>query len=158
MQARELTKADLDSLLAALSSCITQRKRRLLPRILREWNSIDLPEHLSRSTPKQIRDERKRLESLARHARELAQSLSDLGPRCRSTVARRLLAETTVQGFSWARFRAVQRLDARLAACPSRLAQLTDAAQKAAETRRPLPVVYKTLVRYLILQDLAAIF
>jgi hypothetical protein len=153
-----LTNEQIVALVSALPDCKSPHRRALLPRILEEWSQIDLLEHLSRAAPKQIRAERRQLERLARQADELAQAFSALDLDCRFAVAGRLLqpnADTARIGPS---FRSTQRMDRILENCPARLRRLAAGATQVANDWVPTPMREGMLKRYLVLQDLAAIF
>lgn len=148
------TKEHIDVLMAALPGCVDEQSRQLFPLILEEWGRVDLEEHQGRSTVQRLRTERKAMDEVGRLAGELARAVTKLDPDCKWGIAG-WLADSAIGarvkvGRRWLVERFVHRLDEE----PGRLA---DAALKTAASWGP-HLRRKTLVRQLILEDLAAIF
>ena len=153
-----LRSEQIDALVSALPGCTSLHRRALLPRVLEEWAQCDLVDHLSRATPKQIRAERTQLEKLARQSNELAQTLSELALDCRFAVASRLLRPAAKARTIGPGFQSTQRMESFLEKCPAGLQRLAQAAEHTAGDWVPTPLRPAMLSRYLVLQDLAAIF
>lgn len=153
-----LTKSQVDALVTALPGCTDAHKRSLLPRILREWSRIDLEGHLRRRTPKQMEATRRQTDKVANRARELARALSQVDRHGRFAIASRLLDMEA--GSRADRLSYEERWDAahRLSEEPKRLDLLAKAATKASSDFVPLPARQYTLIRYLVLLDLTAIY
>jgi hypothetical protein len=152
------TKAQIRDLVYALPAYINAHRRRLLPRVLKEWSRTDLNEHLTRPTPRQIRAEHRQLEKIGRTARDLAQALAAIADNGRFTIACQLLAPRSDFFTNRLKYEDVCEAERRLQEEPNRLQQLATAADEASAHFVPLPFRQSTLLRYLILQDLAAIF
>jgi hypothetical protein len=153
-----LTSEQIDALVSALPGCTSGHRRELLPRVLEEWGRTDLEEHLERATPERVRTERRQMKRLARCASKLALALSDLEPDCRFAIASRLLGDETHGTADRRGYDERRQADRRLSEEPARLGRLASAATEVADGWVPLPLRHGTIVRYLILQDLAAIF
>ena len=152
------TSEQIDALVTALPGCVDPHRRALLPQILQEWGRTDLDEHLKRATPDQIRAERRRMERVARRAGELALALSDLGPDERFTVARLLVPVTARIGKGEPSYEQTLEAVRNLGDEPTRLQHMARAATDAAAGWVPMPLRHGTVIRYRVLQDLAAIF
>jgi hypothetical protein len=153
-----LTDEDVGALVAVLPGCTDAHRRSLLPRILREWSRIDLEEHLTRSTPRQIRAERQQINKVAKRARELAQALSELEPDGRFVIAGQLVEAGAGSRFGLLSHEDSFEADRRLDEAQKRLEELAKAATEAHRAFVPLPNRHETLLRYLVLLDLAAIY
>jgi hypothetical protein len=161
----EFTADHLKQLTAALPGGADRHKECLLRLILAEWGRIDLEGHLSRPQPKQIRTEIQQLEKVARRAIELAEMISDLTPTTRFTIAGwQLEAFAPIRPGSdvyrpkpSVRYAEICDADRRLGEEPARLEQIARATIQTVATWKPLPMRHSTAIRYLILQDLAAI-
>jgi hypothetical protein len=157
---------EIERLTAVLSDCSSRQKQTLLTQILSEWGRIDLEEHLNRTPPTQVLAERKQLEKLARRADELAQLISDLPPDVRFAVAGwELEALSPIEPGSVVYgpkpnvgYQQIQKADRRLSEEPARLKEIAAAASKVASIWEPVTLRHSTTIRYLVLQDLAAIF
>ena len=99
-----------------------------------------------------------RPKDLAREANKLAQALLDLDLDCRFAVAGRLLQPNADTGRIGPSFRPTQQMDRTLENCPARLRRLAAGATQVANDWVPTPMREGMLKRYLVLQDLAAIF
>src|SRR5262249_43926102 len=152
------TADEIHTLIAGLPSHVAKRKRTVLRLMLDEWGRIDLEEHLKRSTPKQMRGRKKAMYLLAKRAEEFAGALASLDRTSRFAVATRLLElETGTDFWSLPRER-VREVERRLADEPQKLRRLAEAAENEATRWKPLPLRHDSLIRYLMLQDLAAVF
>jgi hypothetical protein len=151
------TEDQISGLAAALPDYTDPRRRAALPLVLGEWGCTELEEHLTRSTPIRIRVERKQMEAAAAHARQLVKALSALGPNELYVIAAHLAAPGLPEPLYAPR---PEVLTARhgLDDLQARLEALAAAAEATAASWTPLPRRHSTLVRYLVLQDLAAIF
>lgn len=158
------TAEQIASMMAALSGVNHERKRALLPRMLEEWGRVDLEEHLTRTTPKDIRKERKLLNVVAKYSRQLASTIADLDSTVQFALATRLTqleagieidAEPASASLDYDE---VRKLAKHLAGEPARLEQLARGANSVASYWQPVPLRHDTLIRYLVLQDLASIF
>ena len=152
------SNAQVEALVAALPGCPDAHRRSLLPRILREWSGIDLAEHLTRRTPKQIRAERRQIDKVANRARELARALSEVEGGGRFAIASQLLEMETGSQVRSLSYEDKREGDRRLREEPKRLETLAKAAAQASRVFVPLPLRQYTLIRYLVLLDLAAIY
>jgi hypothetical protein len=151
----EFTTAEMNMLVAALPGCDDSRRKELLPWVLREWGRTDLDEHLTRATREQIRAEQQQMKNVARRASELAQALADLGPDPSFAVARFLLASgDDAEEPTYEQALAAAEVLADESAGLQRLAK----AALAVAAGWTLPGRHATVIRYLVLQDLAAIF
>ncbi len=153
-----ITNKQVDALVGALPGSVDPHRRSLLPRIFKEWGRTDLEEHLTRRTPKQIRATRRQIDKVANRARELARALSDVESDGRFAIASRLLEMDAGSRVDPLSYEDIWEADRRLSEEPERLGLLAKAATKASTTFVPLPLRQSTLIRYLILQDLAAIY
>ena len=151
-------KTQVDALVAALPGCTDARRRSLLRRIFKEWGRIDLEEHLTRSTPKQIRARRRQIHKVASRARGLARALTELESAGRFAIANKQLEMGTGSRNAPPSYEGSQGAHRRLSEEPSRLAALAEAATEASKACVPLPLRQSTVVRYLVLLDLAAIY
>jgi hypothetical protein len=151
------TKTQVDALVAVLPGCADAHRPSLLRRIFEEWSRIDLEEHLTRSTPKQIQAKRLQIENIATRASQLAQALSKVEGNGRFVIAGRLL-KTDASALSWLGHEDRSEADRRLSEIQKRLEELAKAATKASNAFVPLPHRHNTVVRYLVLLDLAAVF
>src|SRR5262245_61576651 len=93
------TNEQIKKLVAALPGCVDAQRRRLLPRIVKEWGQIDLEEHLRRSTSKQIQARRQQIEEVAKRSLELKRALSELKPHGRFAIASKLLKRGAASPF-----------------------------------------------------------
>jgi hypothetical protein len=152
------TNAQVDTLIANLPGCIDAHRRSLLPRVIKEWSLIDLSEHLTRPTPKQMRAERQKIGKIARRADDLAQALAGLLDRGRFAIAREVVAPGSDWLIDHLQYEAVREADRRFQEEPKRLKELSKAAKRAATRFVPLPFRHYTVIRYLVLLDLAAIY
>jgi hypothetical protein len=153
-----LTSEQIDALVSVLPGCTNAHRRELLPRVLEEWGWTDLAEHLERATPERVRAERRQMKRLARCASKLALALSDLEPHCRFAIASRLLGSEAHGTADRRGYDERRQADRRLSEEPAKLERLASAATEEADGWVPLPLRHETIVRYLVLQDLAAIF
>jgi len=152
------TADQIHTLIAALPSHIAKRKRTVLRLMLDEWGRIDLEEHLKRSTPKQTRARKNAMHLVAKRAEEFAGALASLDRTSRFAVATRLLELETGADFWSSPRERVREVEHRLADEPQKLRRLAEAAESEATRWQPLPLRHDSLIRYLLLQDLAAIF
>jgi hypothetical protein len=148
----------LATMIAAFSGLMDDRVRTTLPLILEEWGRVDLSKHLARKTPEQLRKEQRQLEQIAKLTRELRVALADLDPTARFVLANQLAAivrgpeADAASDLKIGRERRLQRLERHQLEC------LAQAAEATANRWIPLPFRHTTVVQYLVLQDLAAIF
>ena len=152
------TTDQIQQLMAALPGCTDDRKRQLVPMILAEWGRTDIGQYLSLPPSQQVRAERRVLEKVASCANELAQALSSLGPGPRSAVAYHLSKgkvgiETALDWYN-----SIRDTDRRLGAMPARLDRLSAAVTATAVEWGPSRLRRASVIRCLILRDLAAIF
>src|SRR4029450_7881833 len=140
-----------------LPGCTDVHRRSLLPRIFREWSRIDLEEHLRRSTPKQARAKRQRIDKVRKRARELVQALSQVESDGRFVIAGQLLETGGGLRSGLLGHEDSCEADRRLTEAQKRVEQLAQAATEASSAFVPPPKRHNTLVRYLVLLDLAAI-
>jgi hypothetical protein len=153
-----LKTVQIDALVAALPGCADTHKGRLLPRILKEWAQTELEDHLSRSTAKEFRDERRQIQQASRRALELAHALWKLGLDGRFAIACQMQG---VEPGSWPEsdaYSVIQETDRLLGDEPQRLKHLAASASTVARLWAAPAVRHHTLVRYLVLQDLAEIY
>jgi len=156
------TTDQIEQLIAALPGCTEEHKLQLVPNILAEWGRIDVEEYLSRPPPQQVRMERKLLEELASCADELAQAMSSLEPGLRVAVAYHLAKGEvssevgTETAAAW--HNRICDADRRLEEAPARLKRLAAAVTETAALWGPPRLRHRSVTRYLILKDLAAIF
>jgi len=153
------TTDQIERLMAALPACAEERHRKLVAMILAEWARTDVEANLNQAPPAQVRAERQVLEELALRANELAKTLSKLGPGSRSGVAwhlskGRLGAE--IGPRAWCD--GIREIDRRLGEAPARLEGLAAAATETAAHWGSPRLRRDSLIRNLILKDLAAIF
>ena len=98
-------------------------------------------------------------EKFASYANKLAQTLSSLEPSSRFTIAYQMCkgkvgAETPF--LAW--YSGIRDNDRRLSEAPARLERLAAAVAEAAAGCRPPSLPHNSVIRYLILKDLAAMF
>jgi len=98
-------------------------------------------------------------EKFASYANKLAQTLSSLEPSSRFTIAYHMCkgkvgAETPF--LAW--YSGIRDNDRRLSEAPARLERLAAAVAEAAAGCRPPSLPHNSVIRYLILKDLAAMF
>ena len=153
----QFTADQLATMVGAFSGLMDDRVRTTLPLILEEWGRVDLSEHLARKTPEQLRKEQRQLEQVANLARELRDALADLAPAARFTLARRLDAAAAPKAEAASDHEVqsegmLQHLERRQLECLAQTAEVTAARWV------PLPFRHTTVVQYLVLQDLAAIY
>jgi hypothetical protein len=133
------------------------RRRALLPRLLEAWGHNDLEQHLSRATPDQMRRRSQRIVAVANRAEALANALADVDRLGRFMIACRLAELATGIEVASLGNDEIQRFARRLEEEAAHLEPLAEAASR--EGRRiPPPLRHSTLIRYLVLQDLAVIF
>jgi hypothetical protein len=154
----KFTNAQVDTLVLALPGCTDADRRLLLRRIFKEWGRIDLEEHLTRRTPKQIRAERRQIDKVVNRARKLARALSEVEGVGRFAIASQLLEMEAGSEVSRLSYEDRREGDRRLSEEPKRLEALAKAAAKASTAFVPVPLRHFTLIRYLVLLDLAAIY
>jgi hypothetical protein len=152
------TTDQIDQLMAALPGCTDERKQTLVPMILAEWGRIDVEEHLSQAPPQQVRAERELLKKLASSANELAHALSSLARGSRFAVAYQLSKGKFGTETALARYNRIRKADRRLGETPATAERLAAAVTETAAIWDPLPLRHSSVIRYLILLDLAAIF
>jgi hypothetical protein len=153
----QFTADQLAAMVATFPDLTDGRVRTTLPLILEEWGHVDLSEHLARKTPEQFRKEQRQLEQVANVARKLRDALAGLAPGVRFTFAFRLDAIARAPNAEAASDHfplegTLQHLERRQLECVAQAAEAT------AGRWVPLPFRHTTVVHYLILQDLAAIF
>jgi hypothetical protein len=162
----DLSTQVVDQWTASLSGYVSGPKEALLPLILLEWARVDLEVHLNEPTPEQVRAERQHLEKLARQATEFAETVSALSPTARFMMAGcRLEAFAPIEPGSAVyvpkpnvKYAQIREAEHCLGEEPARLRKLAMAATEASATWQPLSMRHNTTIRYLILQDLTAIF
>lgn len=152
------TGEQIGTLVAALPGVADTHRRENLPCILKEWSQIDLEDHFSRSTPKQIRAKRKKIDRIAKEARNLAQALSEVQRHVGIAIAGQLLVTDAGSQFNLLNHEDSSRSKRRLDEELERLELLAKRAIEASTAFVPPPLRKSTLIRYLILLDLAAIF
>jgi hypothetical protein len=153
-----LTKEQIDALIDALPGCESPHRREMLPLIVEEWSWTDLEEHLTRPTREQIRAQRDQLKRVAGRAAKLAEAIAVLDLTPRFAVARQLLHPGTNTPAVDPSFQSNQRMDRTLENCPARLQRLAAAAEQVVKDWAPPSLRTEMLQRYLVLQDLAAIY
>ena len=152
-----LTENQISRLVAALRDSIDPRRSAVVPLVLRKWSQTELEEHLARATSARIRAERKQIEAAAARARQAAQALSALGADETYVIAARLAAPRSSTPLLTPHHE-VLVAQRRLDELQARLEALAAAAEATAVSWTPLPARHETVVRYLVLLDLAAIF
>jgi hypothetical protein len=151
------TIEQLNALIDALPNVQDSRRRALLPRLLEAWGHNDLEQHLSRATPDQMRRRSQRIVAVANRATELANALADVDRLGHFMIARRLAELETGIEVAALGTDEIQRFARRLEEETAHLEPLAEAASR--EGRRILPFLrHQTMIRFLVLQDLAAIF
>lgn len=153
-----LTSVQINKLVAALPGGVDARRQSLLPCILEEWSKTDLQEHLTRSTPKQIRAKRRQIEKVTKQARELKKALSELDNHGRFAIVSQLLETDAASRIDPLGDENRSEAERRLGEESEWLEILARAAIEASTAFVPLPLRHNTVVRYLILQDLAAFY
>jgi hypothetical protein len=161
----QLSTQQSEQLTASLSSCVGPRKKKLLPLILSDWAQVDLEAHLNQPPPKQVAKERQQLLKLACRAAEIAQIISDLNPVARFTIAGWQLEAFEPVGLGskvyvpkpTATHSLICEAAGRLGKETEWLNEIGVAATNTAAMWTPLPMRHATTIRYLVLQDLAAI-
>jgi hypothetical protein len=149
-----LSDADLAAIDAALPTDIEPRVRRLVRPIFEEWARIELPEHLNRQSPKSRANRRTKVERVAKTARGLAAALAALGDNGPNEIA----AWATVGTDDFFAPGKVEDLVNRLTLVSQNLPELVGRAAAAAQrlkARRGRP---NTIIAYLVMLDLAAIY
>jgi hypothetical protein len=158
------TTLEIERLVAALSGGHPSRVA-LLPLIFSEWGRTELAEHLRPPEPAAIQAEIKQLKELARAAKQTFDAISNLSPDNRFAIAGWQLgiftlheadSETYAPNLNF-NYKKVRKVARRLDQDAARLSEIAVAATQTAAIRKPLPMRHQTLVRYLILQDLAEI-
>ena len=152
------TTEQIEQLMAALPGCTDEQKRQVIPMILAEWGLIDVEGYLNHTPPQQVRAERKLLEKLASGATELAQALSNLGSGSRFAVAYQLSKGGVDNESALANYNRIREINRRLGEAPARLDRLAAAVTETAALQGPTPLRHDSVIRNLILKDLAAIF
>jgi hypothetical protein len=158
------TDEQIGSLVLALPPIEDERKRGLLPLILGEWARVDLETHLTRPGPKEARDVAKRFGVLAKHAKGLAAAIADLDEGLRHVLGYRLArlasdraaapgSDEQLVGHDQAK-----KHSKSLADEVARLDRIAAAARDLASGPTDYGHHHNTIIRYLILKDLAAIF
>jgi hypothetical protein len=139
----------IKSFAAALPQPVCERRRELLPQILREWNRTDLRRYLPLEKPLTRRKRLEKIQVVKKRASELLRALSTLDERGRRLIVSGMLqAEGDSSRTRWA------ELSKRLAEERDFLARL--AAMR--EIRKPRPGQPRNYAAYIVLQDAAAIF
>jgi hypothetical protein len=154
----DLTAEQIDHLIEALPGCTGDRKRHAVAMILAEWARIDVERHLNLPPRHQLQAERKLLKKLATCADELAQMTSRLEPGPRFAMAYHLSkgkvgAETALLEL----YNCICETSRQLIELPARLEPLAAVARATAARWGPPRLRRSSVVRYLIVQDLAAI-
>lgn len=147
-----VTIAQIKSLLDALPANAIGKKRPIVAHIIAEWADTDLLEHLQRPSARDRNNQAKRLKRLARHAAALASELTAISPGSRFKIARALVRSEQVFDPD------VSDQARELSAMPEHLNNIQKAAVAAMRPIGTETLRGKTVVAYLILQDLAAIF
>lgn len=153
-----LTSVQINKLVATLPGCVDARRQSLLPCILEEWSQTDLQEHLTRSTPKQIGVRRRQIEKIAKQASNLGKALSELETYGRFAIASQLIEEDAASRGDTLGYEDRYQTDRRLNEETKKLDLLAKAAIDASATFVSPDSHQTTVIRYLILQDLAAIY
>jgi len=154
----QFTADQLATMVGAFSGLMDDRVRTTLPLILEEWGRVDLSEHLARKTPEQLRKEQRQLEQVANLARELRDALAGLAAAARFTLASRLDATARAPKAEAASNHEVQSAGTLRHLERRQLECLAQAAGATAGGWVPLPFRHTTVIQYLVLQDLAAIY
>ena len=137
------------SFAAALPQPVCERRRELLPQILREWNRTDLRKYLPLEKPITRRKRVEKIHVVRKRANELSRALSALDERDRRRIVYEMLqAEGDSSRAKWA------ELSRRLDEERDFLARFS-AMREIRKPRRGQPPNYAA---YIVLQDAAAIF
>jgi hypothetical protein len=158
------TDEQIGSLIRALPPIEDEPKRGLLPLILGEWARVDLETHLTRPGRKEARDVARRFGALAKHAHDLAAAIADLDEGLRHVLGYRLArlasdraaargSDEQLVGHDQAK-----KHSKSLADEVARVERIAAAARDLASRPTDYGHHHNTIVRYLILKDLAAIF
>jgi hypothetical protein len=80
---------------------LSKRRSELLPKILREWNSTDLREHLSRESRPIIQARIKKLESVRKRAERLLEALNAIDELGRVVIRRQMILADGLEGTTF---------------------------------------------------------
>jgi|SRR5215470_2747746 len=145
----DFSEEAIESFAAALPEPVCERRRKLLPQIVREWNRIDLRRYLPLEKPITRQKRVKKIQDVRKRARELLQALKALDQDDRNFIVDEILnAEGDVRRSGWGDLS--KRLNEGRDFL-SKLAELRDI-QKARPGHPP------NYPAYIVLQDAAAIF
>jgi hypothetical protein len=84
-------KRCVEALHCVLPKPLCTRRSKLLPKILKEWASTELEEHLSRESRAEIRERIKRLDTVTKLARQLREALDKLDQLDRSSIVLQII-------------------------------------------------------------------
>ncbi len=153
--AARFTDHNIELIAHSLRDVAKPHKIESLGRILREWGSTDLSEHLSRVSPKILAVKRKSLAAVASRAKELLHILEKLDDESEFAVALQM-RPLPGQPYWALPPTELKRLQTRLVDERDFLRKLADAAPKAlGSAKRGQP---RNVVAYLVMLDVAAIF
>jgi len=153
----KITSAQIRILSDALPGCTDARRRSLLPRIFKEWSQFDLEEHLTRETTNEFRARRRQIGKVAKLARELARALSEIDSAGRFDIASQQAEMDAGARAGQLSYDERCQYERRLKDESKQLVKLAEAATQEANRLAPLPRRRSTVIRYLVLLDLAAI-
>jgi hypothetical protein len=86
-----LSAENIDRLCHALPEPLCERRRELLPRVLREWWRVELQRHLSMKSRAAIRQQIQKLERASKLARDLSNALNALDDSDRAVALHEML-------------------------------------------------------------------
>jgi len=139
----------IKSFAAALPEPVCERRREVLPQILREWNRIDLRRYLPLEKPITRRERFKKIQEVRKRASELSRALKALDQDDRNSIIYEMLnAEGDPSRSRWPDL-------------SKRLDEERDFLTKLAAIReiwKPRPGQPRNYAAYIVLQDAAAIF
>ena len=148
----KFARPDVDLITQSLPLGIAEKRLQLLPKILQEWSSIELPRHLSLESLKIIRERRKKVEVFEKYARALLQAFDALDDAGLRRIAYRIATNETPIVTQTEFTTAKQELDA-LHDFLTRLASVEPHASQKSKGGRQ-----RNYIAYVVILDIAAIF
>jgi len=140
----------------SLPKPVCDRRRELLPQILREWSHVDLQRHLSLDSPEDIRKRNQKVQRIRKSARELLGALNAADENVRNEIVHDMLLNgRSPEQISRDEWDELSNFHKRLDEERYFLARLASIAS-GQEKRKPGQP--RNFVAYLVLQDAATIF
>jgi hypothetical protein len=146
------------AIIQALPANVIPERRKLLPRLLRDWVDHELPYRLYRENPANVRERQSRLQAVASRAEDLCEALAALDRQATFWLAMQSATHETGKSFVRLNQSDVTQARERLQSVENWARKLAEASRDLSESQAKGRGRPRAIIPYLVMFDLEAIF